>query len=148
MGAAQQGRRSSFRRSCGGIRACPPGMAGCSLPAMTLPSAMSSQPRCPREPGPLIAPHQSRRLRAYVAVRAALLMGPTLALSGCTVGFWSYQQIGAPEAQYIQVNCNGRDGPPKLAYYPFHGIFIGVAIGPLDLRLRTPRGMHAHLNGD
>jgi hypothetical protein len=73
---------------------------------------------------------------------------PLLLLSGCTVGFWNYQQITAPEATYIQVNCNGRDGPPKLAYYPFHGVFIGVAIGPLDLRLRTPRGVHAHLDGD
>src|ERR1700728_4822404 len=83
-----------------------------------------------------------------LGLRAALTLAPALLLSGCTVAFWSYQQIGAPEAQYIQVNCNGRDGPPKLAYYPFHGIFIGVAIGPLDLRLRTPRGMQAHLNGD
>ncbi len=79
---------------------------------------------------------------------AALVLAPTLLLSGCTVGFWSYQQIAAPEAQYVQVNCDGRDGPPKLAYYPFHGVFIGVATGPLDLRLRTPRGVHAHLDGD
>ena len=71
-----------------------------------------------------------------------------LLLSGCTVGFWNYQQITAPEGKYVQVNCNGHDGPPKLAYYPFHGIFIGVAVGPLDLRLRTPRGVHAHLDGD
>jgi len=76
------------------------------------------------------------------------MLAPALLLSGCTVGFWNYQQIAAPEAQYIQVNCNGHDGPPKLAYYPFHGIFIGVAVSPLDLRLRTPRGMHAHLAGD
>jgi hypothetical protein len=78
----------------------------------------------------------------------ALVLAPALLLSGCTVGFWSYQQIAAPEAQYIQVNCNGNDGPPKLAYYPFHEIFIGIAISPLDLRLRTPRGVHAHLDGD
>jgi hypothetical protein len=109
---------------------------------------MPSPSRCHREPVPVIAPHQSRRPRPVAAVRAALLMLPTLALSGCTVGFWSYQQITAPEAEYVQVNCNGQDGPPKLAYYPFHGISIGVAIGPLDLRLRTPRGVHAHLDGD
>jgi hypothetical protein len=83
-----------------------------------------------------------------VYLRAALVLAPILALSGCTVGFWRYQQITAPDAQYLQVNCDGRDGPPKLAYYPFNGIFIGVAIGPLDLRLRTPRGVHAHLDGD
>jgi hypothetical protein len=81
-------------------------------------------------------------------VAAGLVLLPALLLSGCTMGFWSYQQIAAPEAQYIQVNCDGRDGPPKLAFYPFHGVFIGVAIGPLDLRLRTPRGVHAHLDGD
>lgn len=80
--------------------------------------------------------------------RTLLTVAPLLLLSGCTVGFWSYQQITAPEAQYVQVNCDGRDGPPKLAYYPFHGIFIGVAVSPLDLRLRTPRGVHAHLNGE
>jgi hypothetical protein len=76
------------------------------------------------------------------------VLGFSLLLSACTVGFWSYQQITAPEAQYVQVNCEGRDGPPKLTYYPFHEIFIGVAIEPLDLRLRTPRGIHAHLDGD
>ena len=83
-----------------------------------------------------------------LGLRAALTLAPALLLSGCTVGFWSYQQIVAPDAQYIQVNCNGSDGPPKLAYYPFHGIYIGIAVSPLDLRLRTPRGVHAHLDGD
>jgi hypothetical protein len=83
-----------------------------------------------------------------LGLRAALTLAPVLLLSGCTVGFWNYQQIAAPDAQYIQVNCNGSDGPPKLAYYPFHGIYIGIAVSPLDLRLRTPRGVHAHLDGD
>jgi hypothetical protein len=110
---------------------------------------MSSEPRPHRPLQSAIAPHHAPVLRHYAAVlRAALLLGPGLVLTGCTVGFWSYQQIAAPEAQYVQVNCNGHDGPPKLAYYPFHEIFIGVAVGPLDLRLRTPRGIHAHLDGD
>ncbi len=122
-------------------------MAGCWLKATTLPYAMSSQSSCHRHPVPVIASHQPR-LRPVAVARTALLMVPTLALSGCTMGFWSYQQISAPDAQYIQVNCNGSNGPPKLAYYPFHDIFIGVAVGPLDLRLRTPRGVHAHLDGD
>jgi hypothetical protein len=108
---------------------------------------MSSQSPAYPQPDPAGASLQWRRLRP-AAVRAALLMLPTLALSGCTVGFWSYQQITVPDAQYLQVNCNGSNGPPKLAYYPFHDIFIGLAIGPLDLRLRTPRGVHAHLDGD
>jgi len=96
-----------------------------------------------------IRPH--RDPRSYIApqhLRALLVLAPSLLLAGCTMSFWTYQQIAAPEAQYIQVNCDGRAGPPKLAYYPFHGVFIGVATGPLDLRLRTPRGVHAHLNGD
>ncbi len=94
-------------------------------------------------------PHRDRRsCVASQHLRAILVLGPSLLLSGCTMSFWTYQQIAAPEAQYIQVNCDGRAGPPKLAYYPFHGVFIGVATGPLDLRLRTPRGVHAHLNGD
>jgi hypothetical protein len=102
-----------------------------------------------REFHPITARRRSPASRAStIGLRALLILGPTLVLSGCTVGFWSYQQIAAPQAQYIQVNCNGRDGPPKLAYYPFHGIFVGVAVGPLDLRLRTPRGVHAHLDGD
>jgi hypothetical protein len=110
---------------------------------------MSSDPQPHRSLPFAIAPHHCPPPRHYAALlRAALLLSPGLALSGCTVGFWSYQQIAAPEAQYVQVNCNGRDGPPKLAYYPFHEIFIGVAVDPLDLRLRTPRGIHAHLDGD
>ena len=103
---------------------------------------MSSHPYRPRHPRSLIALHNPR------ALGAVLVLVTTLLLWGCTMGFWSYQQIAAPEAQYVQVNCDGRDGPPKLAYYPFHGVFIGVATGPLDLRLRTPRGVHAHLDGD
>ncbi|HEY6457605.1 MAG TPA: hypothetical protein VIY90_20190 [Steroidobacteraceae bacterium] len=95
-----------------------------------------------------IAPHHGAAPRHFATIaRAALLLGSGLQ-SGCTVGFWDYQQIVAPDAQYVQVNCNGRDGPPKLAYYPFHEIFIGIAVDPLDLRLRTPRGIHAHLDGD
>jgi hypothetical protein len=110
---------------------------------------MPSDPRHSRPLQSAIAPQQTRTPRHHVAIlRAALLLGPGLVLPGCTVGFWSYQQIAAPEAQYVQVNCNGHDGPPKLAYYPFHEIFIGVAVNPLDLRLRTPRGIHAHLDGD
>jgi hypothetical protein len=108
---------------------------------------MSSHAYPPGNPRPPIAPHNLRSWGRPAAALAAALVA-TLLLSGCTVGFWSYQQIVAPEATYIQVNCNGRDGPPKLAYYPFHGVFIGVAVGPLDLRLRTPRGVHAHLDGD
>jgi hypothetical protein len=110
---------------------------------------MSSDPHDCRSLQSAIAPHQAPAPRHCVAVlRAALLLGCGLVLPGCTVGFWSYQQITAPQAQYVQLNCNGHDGPPKLAYYPFHEIFIGVAIEPLDLRLRTPRGIHAHLDGD
>jgi hypothetical protein len=105
-----------------------------------------SSPPDPRLSAALRNSRAPRRCIAGLCV--ALVVPPALILSGCTVGFWSYQQIAAPEAQYIQVNCNGNDGPPKLAYYPFHEIFIGVAISPLDLRLRTPRGVHAHLDGD
>ena len=108
---------------------------------------MSSQPSRPPHSPSSIAPHNSRLWGRRATTLPAVLL-PMLLLSGCTVGFWNYQQITAPEASYIQVNCNGQDGPPKLAYYPFHGVFIGVAIGPLDLRLRTPRGVHAHLDGD
>jgi hypothetical protein len=94
-------------------------------------------------------PHRHREFPSAAAgLRTALLLAPALLLSGCTVGFWTYQQIAAPQAQYVQVNCDGRVGPPKLAYYPFQGISIGVAVTPLDLRLRTPRGVHAHLDGD
>ena len=110
---------------------------------------MASHPlRTPNPPSP-VAPHHAHRAPRRAGIpAAALLLAPVLLLSGCTVGFWNYQQISAPEAQYIQVNCDGHDGPPKLAFYPFHGVFIGVAIGTLDLRLRTPRGVHAHLDGD
>ncbi len=100
---------------------------------------MSPHPSRPCDRSVRIAPHQSRAL---------WLMVPALLLSGCTLGFWNYQQIEAPQAQYVQVNCDGSDGPPKLAFYPFHEISIGVAVSPLDLRLRTPRGVHAHLDGD
>src|SRR5580698_3100596 len=122
-------------------------MAGWPVTATTSQFVMSSHPYPPGNPRSPIAPHKLAS-RAWPAAALAAALGTTLLLSGCTVGFWSYQQIAAPEATYIRVNCDGRDGPPKLAYYPFHGVLIGVATGPLDLRLRTPRGVHAHLNGD
>ena len=67
------------------------------------------------------------------------------ALSGCTVGLWHYQRIEAPAADYLQARCQGRSGPPELAYYPFNGIFISLALDPLQLGLHIPRGQSVAL---
>ncbi len=110
---------------------------------------MSSDPHRHRPLQPAIAPHHACAPLSHAnPARAALLLLSSLALCACTVGFWNYQQIAAPDVQYVQVNCDGHDGPPKLAYYPVPRNFHRRRDQPMDLRLRTPRGVHAHLNGD
>lgn len=62
-------------------------------------------------------------------------------LAACTVGLWHYQRIDAPAADYLQARCRGKSGPPELAYYPFNGISISIALDPLQLGLHIPRGV-------
>ena len=77
------------------------------------------------------------------------LLGALVCLlpGACTVAFWDYPRITAPDAEYINVGCNG-DGPPKRAYYPFHGIFIAVELEPLLLSLHVPRKTQVVLDAD
>jgi hypothetical protein len=109
--------------------------------ASTAPAALTA-PTTPRTRPPRPAPRAVRRAAVLLALPASAL------LASCTVGFWNYQRIEAPEADHLQARCQGKSGPPELTYYPFHGIFISLALDPLQLGLHVPRGMTAALDGN
>ena len=68
-----------------------------------------------------------------------------LLFTGCAVAFWDYPRITVPDADYINVGCNG-NGPPKRVYYPFHGIFIAIELEPLLLGLHVPNHNQVQLD--
>jgi len=71
------------------------------------------------------------------------------ASSGCAPMRWSYEKIEAPDARYFQNTCHAGSGPPSVAYYPFHGIFISLDVTNwIGLGLHLPAGTTAQLNGN
>lgn len=58
-------------------------------------------------------------------------------ISGCVPVSQHYERAEAPDAVYLQGLCGG-SGPPNWAYYPFHGIFVSVALSPLQVGLHYP----------
>ena len=80
-----------------------------------------------------------KTLPRAAAVLACVLTG------ACTVAFWDYPRIAVPDADYINVGCNG-EGPPKRTYYPFHGIFIAIELEPLLLSLHVPNHTDVRLD--
>lgn len=71
-----------------------------------------------------------------------------LALAGCAVMPVGYQKPEVPNARYFQDTCGGF-GAPEVAYYPYHGIFVSVALveGYFPaVGLHVPLGMTASLD--
>jgi hypothetical protein len=76
---------------------------------------------------------------------AALL---SLGLLGCVPWRYSYEHLDVPGARYFQSACQHSAGPPSMAYYPFHGIFISLDVThTVTLGLHLPAGTTAALNG-
>ncbi len=96
---------------------------------------------------------QSRRHRELPTIaaglRTGLLLIPALLLSRMHGGVLDLpadrSARGAIRPGQLRWAYRGHQSLPTT---PFEGISIGVALSPLDLRLRTPRGVHAHLDGD
>jgi hypothetical protein len=71
-------------------------------------------------------------------------------LTGCVVMPVSYQEPEVSGARYFKDTCGGF-GAPEVAYYPYHQIFISVAMVGGDLPaigLHIPPGVTASLDDD
>ena len=61
----------------------------------------------------------------------------------------SYKHIEVAGARYFKNNCYASIGPPSVAYYPFHGIFISLDLTySIALGLHLPAGTIVTLNGN
>jgi hypothetical protein len=59
-----------------------------------------------------------------------------------------YEHVEVPDARYFKSSCYASIGPPSVAYYPFHEIFISLDIThAIALGLHLPEGTTAQLNG-
>lgn len=72
-----------------------------------------------------------------------------LMLTGCVVGRTNYKQPQIPNARYFGDTCYG-GGPPSLAYYAYHGIFISFTLDgdAIELGLHVPPEKSASLEGN
>ena len=59
-----------------------------------------------------------------------------------------YEKIDVPGAVYFKEMCYASVGPPSVAYYPFHGIFISVNFNSTELGVHVPAGTTVQLNDD
>ncbi len=90
-----------------------------------------------------------RRKLVTVPSRMLVTLLVCAASSGCAPMRWSYEHIEAPDARYYQSVCYASVGPPSVAYYPFHGIFISLDVTNwVALGLHLPAGTTAQLNGN
>jgi hypothetical protein len=62
---------------------------------------------------------------------------------------YPYEHIDVPDARYFKSICYHTFGPPSIAYYPFHGIFISLDVTyTVELGLHLPAGTTVELNGN
>lgn len=72
-----------------------------------------------------------------------------LGMCGCLPTRYTYQRIDVPDARYFKPTCYASVGPPSVAYYPLHGIFISLDVTDLiTLALHLPAGNTVMLNGN
>jgi hypothetical protein len=71
-----------------------------------------------------------------------------MALSAaCVPLVTTYPKIEAPAAVYFDPGCTAASGPPSIAYYPFHGIYISIDVRTSRFGLHIPSGNVVQLNG-
>jgi hypothetical protein len=80
------------------------------------------------------------------AKRFAVAAG-CISLSGCIPWVDHYPRVEAPSAVYYRTACSVSNGPPAIAYYPFHGIFVSINVnGTVRLGLHVPKGYSVEVN--
>ncbi len=97
----------------------------------------------------LIGPAPVRRKCRPLPVRSCVAVLAYLGLSGCIPMRYPYEQINVADARYFKRMCYHTFGPPSVAYYPFHGIFISLDVtNTIALGLHLPAGTTVELNGN
>src|SRR5260370_19106123 len=93
--------------------------------------------------------NSSTSRRALVRNLCGVLSGCFgLSLSGCVPMTSMYEKIDVPGAVYFKEMCYASVGPPSVAYYPFHGIFISMNFSSTELGIHVPAGTTVQLNDD
>jgi hypothetical protein len=60
-----------------------------------------------------------------------------------------YEHLEISDARYFRQTCYHTVGPPSVAYYPFHGIFISLDVTrTIKLGLHLPAGTTVELGGN
>lgn len=91
----------------------------------------------------------TRRVCRAQPVRFSLAALVYLGLSGCVPMRYPYGHLEVAEARYFKQICYHSIGPPSIAYYPFHGIFISLDVTyTVELGLHLPAGTTVELNGN
>lgn len=99
--------------------------------------------------GRLILPAPTRRMCRPHPFRSCVALLVYLGLSGCIPMRNRYEHIDVPDARYFKSSCYHTFGPPSVAYYPFHGIYISLDVtNTVELGLHLPAGTTVELNGD
>jgi hypothetical protein len=87
------------------------------------------------------------------AIRVLVYVGISIA-SGCAPTRSIYHRVDVPDAVYFRDACYANAGPPSVAYYPFHGIYVSINLNPLEVGLHLPAETTAsfetdrvHING-
>ena len=97
----------------------------------------------------LIRPAPTRRMCWSQPVRSCVAVLVYLGLSGCLPMRYPYEHIEVADARYFQSICYHTFGPPSVAYYPFHGIFISLDVtNTVELGLHLPAGTTVELKGN
>jgi hypothetical protein len=97
----------------------------------------------------LIRPAPTRGMCRSQPVRSCVALLVYLGLSGCLPMRYPYEHIEVPDARYFKKICYHTFGPPSVAYYPFHGIFISLDVTyTIELGLHLPAGTTVELNGN
>jgi hypothetical protein len=81
-------------------------------------------------------------------IRSCVAVLVYFGMAGCIPMRYPYEHIDVPDARYFRNSCYHTFGPPSVAYYPFHGIFISLDVTNIvELGLHVPAGTNVGLNG-
>lgn len=89
---------------------------------------------------------------AVFLVRRVAVLGLSqfcVSIAGCVpVVAGHYLSVDAPKAQYFKHTCGGTVGPPSIAYFPYHGIYVSAWLPALMLGLHLPANSEAKLDSN
>lgn len=82
-------------------------------------------------------------MRRIIAIAVSMLSLGCVPISG------TYLRPDAPGARFFGVSCYGSAGAPAVAYFPYHGAFVSLAVDTeVRMGLHLPSGTTGQLHGD